>query len=106
MASIIIIIIAIDSIAIIVIMIVMIVVVLLLLLLLFLLIIIRPRGHGKTLLLRDVARILSSAGRHVLILDGDGEVVRGNHSSSTTCLTQVFFKRGEECSTVWCSLTL
>ena len=32
-------------------------------------------------------------------------VVRGNHLSSTTCLTQVFFKSGAECSTSWCSLT-
>ena len=29
----------------------------------------------------------------------------GNHLSDTTCLTQALFKRGEECSKVWCSLT-
>ena len=25
---------------------------------------------------------------------------RGNHLSNATCLTQAFFKRGEECSTL------
>ena len=25
--------------------------------------------------------------------------------SNTTCLTQVFFNSGEDCSTLWCSLT-
>ena len=30
---------------------------------------------------------------------------RGNNLSRTTCLTQAFFKRGEDCSTLWCSLT-
>ena len=33
------------------------------------------------------------------------KVFRGNHLSNTTCLTQAFFKSGEECSTLWCSLT-
>ena len=27
--------------------------------------------------------------------------IRGNHLSSTTCLTQVFFKSGEECDKLW-----
>ena len=31
--------------------------------------------------------------------------LRGNHLSNATCLTQVFFKSGEECSMLWCSLT-
>ena len=31
--------------------------------------------------------------------------LRGNHLSNTTCLTRAFFKSGEECSTLWCSLT-
>ena len=33
------------------------------------------------------------------------ESFRGNHLSNTTCLTRCFFKRDEQCSTVWCSLT-
>ena len=32
--------------------------------------------------------------------------IRGNHSSDATSLTQVFFKRGEEGTTLWCSLKL
>ena len=31
--------------------------------------------------------------------------LRGNHLSKTTCLTHVFFKCGEYCSDLWCSLT-
>ena len=31
--------------------------------------------------------------------------VRGNNLSNTTCLTQAFFKRGEECSKLRWSLT-
>ena len=35
----------------------------------------------------------------------DGLQRSGNHSSNTTCLTWVFFENGEECNTLWCSLT-
>ena len=33
-------------------------------------------------------------------------VIRGNHSSNTTCLTLVVFKRGEHFGKLWWSLTL
>ena len=33
------------------------------------------------------------------------DLLRGNHLSNTTCLTQALFKRGEECGESWCSLT-
>ena len=32
-------------------------------------------------------------------------IPRGNHLSNTTCLMQVFFKSGQECIKLWCSLT-
>ena len=43
-----------------------------------------------------IIREWGSPGYHIV-----SDMFRRNHLSNTTCLTQAFFKRGEQCSKLW-----